>query len=124
LLFGVVVKLVIEENGMWSVQNYKCAQHLRVMQGERPCNRAADVVSDENELLVPEMTQELADVLDQRAREVRVYVLRLGGQVVAAKIGRHSEMIARELGELVTELLPALWKPWRNRISGTSPAQA
>jgi hypothetical protein len=54
-------------------------------------------VSDEDESLVPEVLHELAHVLHKRAREVGVYVLRLGGEVVATEVGCHREMVAREL---------------------------
>jgi hypothetical protein len=48
----------------------------------------------------------LADVLDERARHVRVYVRGLGGLSVAAQVGSDGEMIAGELRELVADQRP------------------
>jgi hypothetical protein len=93
-----------------------------MVQGERLRDRPANVVADEDKLLVPEVHDELTDVLHQRACQVGVYILRLGGQVVTTKVGRHDEMILRELGELVAELIPALRKAVKEENQWTLPS--
>src|SRR5438046_4086673 len=52
-----------------------------------------------------------AHVLDERAHSVLLDVGRFVGEVVAAEVGRHRQVVLTKLGELIFPRVPEFWKP-------------
>src|SRR5438445_8955598 len=65
------------------------------------------------------MFGETAYVLDERTDAVLIDVGGFVGQVVAAQVGRHRQVIPAELGELILPRVPELWKPVQEQDDGT-----
>src|SRR2546426_10431416 len=57
------------------------------------------------------MFGETAHVLDERAHPVLIDIGGFVGQVVAAQVWRHRQVVLAELGELILPRVPELWKP-------------
>ncbi len=76
-------------------------------------------MAHEEELPVPEMLGQRAQVLDQVLHPILLDVGRLGGQVVASHVGGDDLVVALELGKLVLPLVPELGEAVREHDQPT-----
>ena len=103
-------QLARKRHRMRRIDDHELVQGLRVRHGVAPGHGPAPVVRDQHEFLVPQVFSQLTDVLDQDARLVLLHLGRAVGQVETAQVGRHREMVAAELLELLFPAIPKLGK--------------
>ncbi len=89
--------------------DHQAAEQLGVADRERPGNDPAPVVTDQHERAAAvELLGEGPDVLDQGRDPIALERGRSLGQIVAAEIGRHGQVVAAELLELILPGIPEL----------------
>lgn len=96
---------------MWRIQDHQAVHQVGKAHRERPGNRAAPVVANEDSPIGVELSDRRRDILHQLRDSVGGSPSRLVALVVTAQIEGDGEMIAAEFVQLVPPRVPELGKP-------------